>query len=87
MANKNLPFRTELENLGIDPLAWAAARAAETDEFTDYLLARDLEDLVEAAAYDRVVELKDGENLLDVWSLLWTAISRWPLRSDAAAAA
>ena len=77
MAHKNRPFRTELETLGIDPDSWASARAGESDQ-VDYMLARDLEELVEAAAYDRVVELNDGENLLDVWSILWTALSRWP---------
>lgn len=80
MSHKKLPFRTELQNLGICPDSWAAARAAETEEKTDYFLARDLEDLVESAAYDRCIELNDGENLLDVWSILWHAISRWPLQ-------
>lgn len=79
MAHKKRPFRVELEDYGIDPDAWAAARAAETDERTDYFLARDLEDLVESAAYDRSVELNDGETLLDLFSILWTAMSRWPL--------
>jgi len=79
MAHKNLPFRVELENYGINPESWAAARAGETDDHTDYLLARDIEDLIESAAYDRCVELKDGENLLDMFSLLWVAMSRWPM--------
>lgn len=79
MAHKKLPFRTELENYGIDPDAWASARAAETSERSDYFLARDLEDLVESAAYDRNVELQPGETLLDLFSILWTAMSRWPL--------
>lgn len=79
MAHKKLPFRTELENYGIDPDAWAAARAAESDERSDYFLARDLEDLVESAAYDRNVELQPGETLMDLWAIMWTAMSRWPL--------
>lgn len=79
MAHKNLPFRNELERYGIDPESWAAARAAETDERTDYFLARDLEDLIESAAYDRNVELNDGESLLDLFSILFTAMGRWPL--------
>lgn len=84
MAHKNLPFRKELERYGIDPESWAAARAAETDERTDYFLARDLEDLIESAAYDRCVELNDGESLLDIFSILWAAMSRWPLTPAAA---
>ena len=85
MSHKNLPFRSELERYGIDPDSWAAARASETDEYTDYLLARDLEDLIESAAYDRCVILNDGESLLDVWAILWTAMGRWPLASATAA--
>ena len=84
MAHKNLPFRKELERYGIDPESWAAARAAETDERTDYFLARDLEDLIESAAYDRCVELNDGESLLDMFSILFTAMGRWPLTPAAA---
>lgn len=79
MAHKKLPFRTELENYGIDPDAWAAARAGETGDRSDYLFARDLEDLVESAAYDRNIELQPGETLLDLFSILWLAMSRWPL--------
>lgn len=83
MAHKNLPFRVELERYGIDPDSWASARAAESDH-ADYRLARDLEDLVESAAYDRNVELNDGENLLDIFSILFAAMSRWPLPTKTA---
>lgn len=77
-------FGAALEDLGIDPQAWASARAAEGDQY-DYRLARDLEELVEAAEFDRCIELNPGENLLDVWSILWTALSRWPLATKATA--
>ena len=78
MAHKNRPFRVELESIGVDPESWASARAGESDQ-VDYMLARDLEELVESAAYDRVIELNDNEGLLDVWSIVWSALSRWPL--------
>lgn len=83
MSHKNLPFRSELERYGIDPDSWASARAAETEP-ADYMLARDLEDLIESAAYDRCVELNDGESLLDLFSILFAAMGRWPLTPAAA---
>lgn len=81
MTHKKRPLSAELKTLGIDPEAWARSRAREEE---GYNLAVDIETLVESAAYDRVIELNDGETLLDVWSLLWAGMSRWPLSTRTA---
>lgn len=74
-------FVANLTAHGIDPEAWKAAREAGSD-FPDYHLARDIEELMIAATFDRAIELERGETLLDVFSLLWTAMSRWPLAEE-----
>lgn len=81
--SKMKTFAAELELLNIDPPAWSDSRAAGRD-FPDYRLARDLEDLVIGAVFDRNIELKDGETLRDVALILSTAAERWPLTSEAA---
>lgn len=77
-------FAAELTELGIDPQQWAAARAGETNEWADFRLARDLEELVADATFRGVIKVKPGDSLLDVWSVLWVAMSRWALKEEEA---
>lgn len=74
-------FAMALEDLGIDPEAWAKARAAEGDtERHEFFLAKDVEELVEAAEFDRVICLMSGENIIDVYAMVCLAASTWPLK-------
>lgn len=82
---KKRPLQDVLRATGIDPHAWMEARIAR-DEFADWLLARDIEDLLSAQEYDRSIMLEDGETVLDLFAMICLAQSRWPLREDATVA-
>lgn len=82
--SKMADFQYELTELGVDPILWQEAREAGSD-FPDYRLARDIEDLIVGSVLDRNLELKDGETLRDVLTIVTTAAGRWPLTPPAAA--
>lgn len=74
----NTAFALELQDLGISAREWAEARDGKRDR-AEFLLAHDLEELIEDAINSGAVSLTGLTNLRILFDIIETARSYWPL--------
>ena len=78
MPAQSTAFVLELQDLGISARDWAEAREGGRDQ-AEFMLAHDLEELIEDAIDSGAVRLTGLTDLRTLFDIIETARSYWPL--------